>query len=66
MNVISFVTQKGGTGKSHLAVSLAVTAGAAGEKVCILDLDPQGTSSDWYRTRTAEPPRCWTTTRPAR
>jgi len=54
--VISFVTQKGGTGKSHLAVSLAVTAESSGEKVCILDLDPQGTSSDWYRTRTAETP----------
>jgi chromosome partitioning protein len=56
MNVISFVTQKGGTGKSHLAVSLAVTAEAAGERVCILDLDPQGTSRDWYQTRTAETP----------
>src|SRR5215203_4466978 len=56
MNVISFVTQKGGTGKSHLAVSLAVAAEAAGEMVCILDLDPQGTSHDWYQTRTAETP----------
>ena len=56
MNVISFVTQKGGTGKSHLAVSLAVVAEAAGETVCILDLDPQGTSNDWYRTRAAETP----------
>lgn len=56
MNVLSFVTQKGGTGKSTLTVSLAVAAEATGEKVCILDLDPQGTSASWYQSRTAETP----------
>jgi chromosome partitioning protein len=56
MRVISFVTQKGGTGKSSLAVSLAVVAEAGGEKVCLLDLDPQRTSASWYETRTAESP----------
>ncbi len=56
MRVISFVTQKGGTGKSTLAVNLAVTAEANGERVCILDLDPQGTSAAWYETRAAETP----------
>ena len=29
---------------------------ADSRRICILDLDPQGTSSDWYRTRTAETP----------
>ena len=33
MKVISFVTQKGGAGKTTLAVCLAVAAEAAGEKV---------------------------------
>lgn len=56
MRVLSLVTQKGGTGKSALAVSLAVVAEQAGERVCILDLDPQGTSASWYETRTAETP----------
>lgn len=56
MNVISFVTQKGGTGKSTLAVSFAVAAETSGERVCILDLDPQGTTASWYDTRTAETP----------
>lgn len=56
MNVISFVTQKGGTGKSHLAISLAVVAEASGERVCLIDLDPQRTTADWYQTRTAETP----------
>lgn len=56
MKVVSFVTQKGGTGKSTLAVNLAVAAEADGEKVCIVDLDPQGTSANWYRTRSVDTP----------
>lgn len=56
MNIISFVTQKGGTGKSTLALSLAVKAEASGEKVCVLDLDPQGTSAAWFETRSRETP----------
>lgn len=56
MRTISFVTQKGGTGKSHLAISLAVLAEQAGEKVCLIDLDPQNTTASWYDTRAAETP----------
>lgn len=56
MRVLTLVTQKGGTGKSALTVSLAVAAEAAGERVCILDLDPQGTSASWYENRSAETP----------
>jgi chromosome partitioning protein len=56
MRVLTLVTQKGGTGKSALAVSLAVAAEAAGERVCLLDLDPQRTSASWYEARTSETP----------
>lgn len=56
MHIVSFVTQKGGTGKSHLAISFAVAAEAAGERVCILDLDTQSTVAEWYEARTAETP----------
>lgn len=56
MHIVSFVTQKGGTGKSHLATSFAVAAEATGERVCILDLDPQSTVAQWYEARTAETP----------
>lgn len=56
MRVLSLMTQKGGTGKSALAVSLAVAAERAGERVVILDLDPQGTSASWYEARAAETP----------
>ncbi|WP_342154328.1 ParA family protein [Methylorubrum sp. SB2] len=54
MHVIAFVTQKGGTGKSSLAVSLAVAAEERGIKTSIIDLDPQGTAKNWYERREAE------------
>jgi chromosome partitioning protein len=51
MLVVSFVTQKGGTGKSTLASSLAVAAHEAGDRVSILDLDPQQALVKWSMNR---------------
>ncbi len=51
MRTIAFVTQKGGAGKSTLASSLAVTAFEAGERVFIIDLDPQKSLVKWSQTR---------------
>jgi chromosome partitioning protein len=56
VKIISFVNQKGGAGKSMLAINLAVAAEMGGEKVCIVDLDKQGTVANWYNTRTSETP----------
>lgn len=56
MFVLCLVTQKGGTGKSTIAINLAVLADAAGMKTCLIDLDPQGTVADWYETRAADTP----------
>lgn len=56
MRVVAFVTQKGGTGKSSLAVSLAVAAQEAGVRTYLLDLDQQGTAKSWYERRAAETP----------
>ncbi len=56
MKTLAFVTQKGGTGKSSLAVSLAVAAQERGLKVCVIDLDPQGTSRNWFERREAPTP----------
>jgi chromosome partitioning protein len=51
MKTIALVTQKGGAGKSTLASSLAVAAFEAGERVCLIDLDPQATLTAWGKTR---------------
>lgn len=56
MHTISFLTQKGGTGKSTLALNLAVTAELFGERVAVVDLDPQGTAASWRKTRKLETP----------
>jgi chromosome partitioning protein len=57
MRTIALITQKGGTGKTTLAVSLATTAQAAGENVLALDLDPQGSLAAWGDMRSADTPR---------
>lgn len=57
MNVIAFVTQKGGSGKTTLCVNLAVAAEAAGARCLILDMDPQASAEAWYHDREAETPK---------
>jgi len=57
MKTVALVTQKGGTGKSSLAVSLAVAAEEQGRKVYIIDLDPQATAKNWYERREANSPQ---------
>jgi chromosome partitioning protein len=56
MKAITFVTQKGGSGKSTLCISLAVAAQEAGQSVCILEMDRQATVSDWAEHRKANTP----------
>ena len=51
MRTIAFVTQKGGSGKSTLASSLAVAAHEAGERVFVIDMDPQRSLVNWAKTR---------------
>ena len=53
MRTIAFLTQKGGTGKTTLAASLAVAAADAGERVIALDLDPQASLVRWGERRAA-------------
>jgi chromosome partitioning protein len=54
MKTVSFVTQKGGSGKSTTAASVAVAAMQQGRRVFLLELDKQGTLSDWIESRTVE------------
>jgi chromosome partitioning protein len=56
MKVLALATQKGGTGKSSLAVSIAVAAQERRMKVYVIDLDPQGTAKNWFERRDAATP----------
>jgi len=56
MKAITFVTQKGGSGKSTLCINLAIAAEEAGRSVCILEMDRQATISDWAENRAVETP----------
>jgi chromosome partitioning protein len=56
MQTISLIAQKGGTGKTTLALSLAVAAEAARKPTLIVDLDPQASACKWGDRRTAEAP----------
>lgn len=53
--VIAIAQQKGGAGKSTVAASLAVALAATGQRVALLDTDPQGTLSRWWALRQAQP-----------
>jgi chromosome partitioning protein len=55
VKVISILAQKGGSGKTTLATSLAVAAQTAGKSVAIIDLDPQATACKWGDRRNADP-----------
>lgn len=45
--IIAVVNQKGGAGKTTVAMQLAGTLGRRGYKVLVVDADPQATSSRW-------------------
>lgn len=51
MKVVALIAQKGGVGKSTLAVNLAVQAERAGYSVAVIDTDTQSTASGWYLKR---------------
>ena len=51
MRTVSVLSQKGGAGKSTIAINLAAIAFRKKQRVLLLDLDPQATSLQWYEQR---------------
>jgi chromosome partitioning protein len=45
--IIAVLNQKGGAGKTTLSTNLARALQLAGDKVLLVDSDPQGSSRDW-------------------
>ena len=56
MRTIAIISQKGGAGKTTLALHLAVAAELAGYSTVVLDMDPQGTAEAWSEWRREAPP----------
>ncbi len=57
MRVLAFASQKGGSGKTTLTGHIAVQAERAGHgPVVLIDIDPQGSLTDWWNERTDEEP----------
>ena len=56
MTTIAIISQKGGAGKTTLALHLAAAAQGAGKVALIMDTDPQATASQWASWRQDQPP----------
>jgi len=51
MAVVSIAQQKGGAGKTTLAVQLGIAWLTAGKRVAMLDIDPQASLFTWFNLR---------------
>lgn len=52
--IISLLNQKGGVGKTTLAVHIATALAQRGNRVLMMDADPQGSALDWGASRAAD------------
>ena len=52
--IVAFLNQKGGTGKTTLALHLAGQWARQGRRALLIDADPQGSALDWSQQRSRE------------
>jgi chromosome partitioning protein len=53
--VVAIAQQKGGSGKTILAAQLAVALAETGDRIAVLDIDPQGSLTIWAKLRGVAP-----------
>ena len=56
MYTLTLIAQKGGTGKTTLAINLSVAAELAGWHAALVDLDPQASAAGWGDHRHGDTP----------
>lgn len=56
MKVYAIISQKGGTGKTTIALNLAIIAESRGLTTLLIDIDPQASASQWGNSREKETP----------
>jgi len=56
MKTLALISQKGGSGKTTIALNLAIAAAKEGKQVVVVDLDPQRSALRWSRLQVGDQP----------